>query len=147
MNKNQDTIYIIQVVGKNLVSKIYATKLFKDKQLLNALSPYDLLHILNISNKKNIDKKDKLLIFPSRAHYKLVSKSYDHNTQQTIFTLAITQPSKTTQKKLTAFEIISNPLILAKLSSQETYDLGFTVGSETILKEIYKLAHLKNNPM
>lgn len=54
MNKNQDTIYIIQVVGKNLVSKTYATKLFKDKQLLNALSPYDLLHILNISNKKNI---------------------------------------------------------------------------------------------
>jgi hypothetical protein len=47
-----------------------------------------------------------------------------------------------TQKKLTALEIANNPLILEKLTPQEIYDLGYTVGLETILREILYLANL-----
>ena len=126
---------------------MHATELFQDKRLLNSLSPYDLLYILNISNKQTFGKKDNFLIFPCRIHYKMVSKSYDRITQQTIFTIEIIHSNKIIQKKLTALEIVSNPLILGALNSQETYDLGFTVGSETILKEINKLVHFKNNSM
>ena len=145
--KNKDVIYIMQIVGKNIVSKVHAAELFKDKQLLNSLSPYDLLYILNISNKQNFSKKNNFLLFPCPVHYRMVSKSYDHITQQTIFTVEIIHSDKTIQKKLTALEIVNNPLIVGKLSPQETYDLGFTVGSETILKEIHKLVLLKNDPM
>jgi hypothetical protein len=113
-----------------------------DNQLLKELPPYDLIKILSNSNKK-IDKKDNLILFPCRSHYKIMAKSYDHINQQTIFTIEITRANNTIQKKLTALEILKNPLILEKLSHQETYDLGFTVGSEAILKEVQKLACLQ----
>ena len=83
-----------------------------------------------------------MILFPCKAYYKLVAKSYNHMLQKTFFTLEITRANKTTQKKLAALEIANNPLILEKLTPQETYDLGFTVGSETILKEILHLASL-----
>lgn len=136
---NGDTIYTVQIVGKNLVSKIHATEFFNDKQLLNALSPYDLLQFLNISNKQIAYKRDNIIIFPSRARCKMIAKNYDRVIQQTIFTIEISQANKIIHKKFTALEIVNNPLVLEKLSSEETYDLGFTVGSETILKEMQKL--------
>ncbi len=141
---NKDTIYTVQIVGKNLVSKVCATELFKDKQLLNSLSPCDLLLILNISNKKNSYKKKNIIIFPCHSRYKIISKSYNRVIQQTIFTIEISKLSGNIHKKLTALEIVNNPLILEKLSPQETYDLGFTIGSETIINEIQKLYRLNN---
>jgi hypothetical protein len=142
---NTDIIYILQIVGKNLVSKVYAAELFNDKQLLNALSPYDLLLFLNSFNKKIVCRKGNLLIFPCSSHYKLVSRQYDHFTQQTIFTIEIVQSGKTVQKKLTALQIVNNPFLLERLSAKETYEIGFTIGSETILKEIHQLMSFKGN--
>lgn len=140
---NENIIYIVQIVRKNLVFKLCANELFNDKQLLKGLSPYDLLKLLKSSNKKNFYKNNNLLIFPCHAHYKMVAKNYDHTSQQTIFIIEIIQANNIIQKKFTALEIVNNPLILEKLSYQETYDLGFTVGSEAILKEVQKLACLK----
>ena len=59
--------------------------------------------------------------------------------EETIFTLEITRVNKCIQKRLTALEIVNNPLILEKLTPQEIYDLGYTVGSEAILREILHL--------
>ena len=143
-HSNGETIYTIQIVGKNLISKLYAAELFNDKKLLSALSPYDLLHFLNTYNKKIAYKKDNVIIFPCRARYKIISKSYDRVIQQTIFIIEVIQANNTMQKKYTGIEIVNNPLIIEKLNSKETYDLGFTVGSEVILKEIHKLSQLNN---
>ena len=140
-----DTIYTVQIVGKNLISKVYAAELINDKQLLNALSPYDLLNFLNISKKEVVYKKDNIILFPCRARYKIISKSYNRVIQQTIYTIEISQTNNTIQKKFTALEIVNNSLILGKLSPQETYDLGFTVGSEIVLKEINKLSEIRNS--
>ena len=140
--KNGETLFTLQLVGKNLVSKLYASDISKDKKLLKALSPIDLLKILNTSNKKFLYKRENIILFPCQAYYKLTAKNYNHIIQQTIFTLEITRASKITQKKLTALEIANNPLILEKLTPQEIYDLGYTVGSETILREILYLANL-----
>ncbi|WP_218814251.1 hypothetical protein [Rickettsiella endosymbiont of Dermanyssus gallinae] len=139
---NKDTVYTVQIVGKNLVFKLCATELFNDNQLLQRLSPFDLLNILNSSNKKTFYKKNNLIIFPCRVHYKIIAKSYDHARQQSIFILEITQANNVIQKKFTALEIVKAPFMLEKLSSQEIYDLGFTIGSETILEEIHKLTCL-----
>ena len=83
-----------------------------------------------------------MILFPCKAYYRLIAKSYNHVLQKTFFILEITRADKITQKKLAALEIANNPLILEKLTPQETYDLGFTVGSEMILKEILYLATL-----
>lgn len=140
--KTGETLFTLQLVGKNLVSKLYAANLSNDKKLLKALSPIDLLKILNNSNKKFLQQKENIILFPCQASYKLIVKSYNHILQQTIFTLEIMRANKITQKKLTALEIANNPLILEKLTPQETYDLGYTVGSEAILREILYLAKL-----
>ncbi|BBB14610.1 hypothetical protein RVIR1_00680 [Candidatus Rickettsiella viridis] len=133
----------MQIVGKNSVFRLCAAELFNDHQLLQGLSPYDLLKILSNSNKKNFHNNNNLIIFPCRAQYKMIAKHYDHSSQQTIFTIEITQATNVIQKQFTALEILNNPLVLEKLSYQETYDLGFTVGSEAILKEVQKLTCLK----
>lgn len=140
--KSGDTLFTLQLVGKNLVSKLYATEISNDKKLLKSLSPIDLLKILNISNKQILYKKDNIIYFPCDVCYKLVAKSYNHTLAQTIFTLQISRTNKIVQQKLTALEIVNNPLILEKLKPQEIYDLGFTIGSETILKEILHIASL-----
>jgi hypothetical protein len=140
--KNGETIFTLQLVGKNLVSKLYARDISNDKKLLKSLSPIDLLKILNTSNKKFLHKRENIILFPCQAYYKLITKNYNHILQQTIFTLEITRVNKITRKKLTALEIANNPLILEKLTPQEIYDLGYTVGSETILREILYLASL-----
>lgn len=140
--KNGETIFTLQLVRKNLISKLYTKEIIDDKKLLKLLSPIDLLKILNASNKKLLHKKNNIILFPCQAYYKLIAKNYNHILQQTIFVLEITRANKVTQKKLTALEIANNPLILEKLTPQETYDLGYTVGSEMILKEILHLANL-----
>lgn len=139
----QDTVYTVQIAGKNLIFKLCAEELFNDNQLLKGLSPYDLLKVLNNSKKKTFYNNNNLIIFPCRTQYKMIAKSYDHVSQQSIFTLELTQANNVTQKRFTALEILNNPLILGKLSYQETYDLGFTIGSEAILKEVQKLTCLK----
>ena len=143
---NRDIIYTVQIVGKNLISKLCATELFNDKRLLNALSPYDLLLLLNVSNKKIYHKKENIILFPCPSRYRIISKSYNHIIQQTIFTMEISKTDGKIQKKFTGLEIVNNPLILEKLNAEETYDLGFTIGSETIINEIHKLYRL-NNPI
>jgi hypothetical protein len=140
--KNGETIFTLQLVGKNIISKLYTVEITNDKKLLKSLSPIDLLKILNASNKKFLCKKENIILFPCQAYYKLIAKDYNHILQQTIFTLEITHANKITQKKLTALDIANNPLILEKLTPQETYDLGYAVGSETILREILYLSRL-----
>lgn len=140
--KNGETLFTLQIIGKNLISKLYAADISNDKKLLKSLSPIDLLKILNTCNRNYISKKDNMILFPCKAYYKLIAKSYSHILQKTFFTLEITRANKVMQRKLTALEIANNPLILEKLTSQETYDLGFTVGSEMILKEILHLVSL-----
>ncbi|MGC1854785.1 MAG: hypothetical protein WA659_05380 [Candidatus Aquirickettsiella sp.] len=140
--ENGETLFTLQLIGKNLISKLYASDISNDKKLLKSLSPIDLLKILNTSNKKFLHKRENIILFPCQAYYKLTAKNYNHILQQTIFTLEITRATKITQKKLTALEIAKNPLILEKLTPQEIYDLGYTVGSEAILKEIIYLAKL-----
>ncbi|WP_342147459.1 hypothetical protein [Rickettsiella endosymbiont of Aleochara curtula] len=140
--KSGETLFTLQLVGKNLVSRLYAKDISNDKKLLKSLSPIDLLKILNTSNRKILHKMENVILFPCQAYYKLIAKNYNHILQQTIFTLEISRVNKITQKKLTALEIANNPLILEKLTPQEIYDLGYTVGSETILREILYLANL-----
>lgn len=140
--ENGETLFTLQLIGKNLISKLYASEISSDKKLLKSLSPIDLLKILNTSNKKFLHKRENIILFPCQAYYKLTAKNYNHILQQTIFTLEITRATKITQKKLPALEIANNPLILEKLTPQEIYDLGYTVGSETILREILYLANL-----
>lgn len=142
VNANGETVFTLQLVGKNLISKLYAKDISSDKKLLKAFSPLDLLKILNASNKKILHNRGNIILFPCQAYYKLIAKNYNHTLQQTIFILEVSRANQITHKKLTALEIASNPLILEKLTSQEIYDLGYTVGSETILREILHLASL-----
>lgn len=141
-NADGEILFTLQLIKKNIISKLYAKDISSDKKLLKLLSPLDLLKILNASNKKFLKKRGNIILFPCQAYYKLVAKNYNHIFQQTIFTLEISHTNQITQKKLTGLDIANNPLILEKLSRHEIYDLGYTIGSETILKEIQYLASL-----
>ncbi len=143
--KNGKFLFILQLVGKNLISKLSINEITGDKQLLKSLSPTDLLKILNSLNKKKkklLKKNENVIPFPCQTYYKLIAKNYNSIRQKTIFTLEITHANKITQKKIPAFEIANNPLILEKLTPQEIYELGYTVGSEAILRKILSLPKL-----
>ncbi len=47
INASGETIFTSQLVGKNLISKLYAKDISSDKKLLKSFSPLDLLKILN----------------------------------------------------------------------------------------------------
>jgi hypothetical protein len=81
--KNGETLFTLQITGKNLVSKLYATDISHDKKLLKSLSPIDLLKILNTYNKNYLFKKDNMILFPCKAYYRLIAKSYNHVLQKT----------------------------------------------------------------
>lgn len=74
INVNGDTIFTLQLVGKNLVSKLHAKDISSDKKLLKSFSPLDLLKILNALNKKFLKKGGTLFFFHVKPIINLLLK-------------------------------------------------------------------------
>jgi phosphoserine aminotransferase len=84
---------------------------------------------------------DYLKISESNPTFRIVSKRFDKSAQQHIFTLI---SDKQEHFMRSASEIVSDKNILENLGVSDVYDIGFTQGGESILKEKMALLLLKN---
>lgn len=124
-----ETKFIIQVVNKNSVIALTAAEIIITYSDLNEFSKFhatlvrqaahgNLVNFFNLSDKEH--------------SYKIISKKIDHISKQFIFTIETREKVKFTR---TADELSKDRALLENLSFQDIYDIGYTNGSEQILKE------------
>lgn len=136
-----ETKFAIQVKNKNCVIHLAAAEIISNGYNLNDFNNYHaemirqaalgkLIEFLNLSEKQFTNK--------------IISKKFDRDTQQFIFTI---QSNENNQFTRTAEELSKDKELLASMSFYDIYDLGYTHGSESLIKERTALMLAKNNTL
>lgn len=132
-----ETEFTIQIINKNCALQVTAENLICDYNLTD-FSNYHAELIRQAAQGKLIQF---LKLTDSESLYKIISKKLDRKSGQYIFTLE----NKEKQCFIrTAEEIVNEKNILINLNWIDIYDLGYTQGMESILKEKSALALTKN---
>ncbi|GEM_PF-1264157 len=124
-----ETKFAIQLTNKNCVLQLTAADIITNGYDLNDFNEFHadmirhavqgkLIDFLKISNKKHL--------------YKIISKKFDRETKQYIFTIENTDNKKIVR---TAKELSQDINILSNIPIEDIYDIGYTEGSESIIAE------------
>jgi hypothetical protein len=134
-----ETEFIIQITNKNCILKISAAQIMHDGYKLTDFSEYHAELIRQAAQGKLTD----FLKFDEKhvPLYKVMSKVLDRDSKQYVFTLETKEGSRFTR---TAAELTMSREILRHLSIDDIYDIGYTQGCESILREEIELRVLKN---
>ncbi len=132
-----ETKFIIQVVNKNTVMVLTAAEIINTYFDLNVFSKFHATLIRqaasgNLVNFFNLSDKEH--------SYKIISKKIDRLSKQVIFTIETREKIKFTR---TADELSKDRTLLENLNFQDIYDIGYTNGTEQILKEKTALLLIK----
>lgn len=121
--------FVVQLAAKNFTLNLTAAKIISDGYNLKDFPDYHAEIIRQAAQGKLIPF---LKLSDKFSKYKILSKHFDNELQQYIFTIG-------TQGQLrfmrTAEELSVDKEILSDLALTDIYDVGFTQGTETILKE------------
>jgi hypothetical protein len=133
-----ETTFAVQVVNKNSVTTLTAAKIISSDYDLRDFSDFHaemirqaaggtLIQFLKLTNK-------------TPPVYQIVSKKLDRDSQQFVFTI------QTGDKKFirTAAELSQDFTVLNNMDIADIYDIGYTQGTETVLKEKTALLLAKN---
>jgi hypothetical protein len=130
-----ETEFIVQITNKNCALKLTAAQIISDNYNLDDFNGF---HAEMIKHAAQGTLKEFLQqSYSSEPFYKIISKKFNKEIQQYIFTIQTLENKHFTR---TANEIAQNKELLKNLSFSDVYDIGYTQGSESILKE--KLALL-----
>lgn len=132
-----ETTFLIQVTNKNCVLNLTAADIIQQNYNLNDFSQYHADLIKYAANGKLLEY---LKISEDTPQYKLISKILDKKNSQYLFTIGTKNGLQFTR---TANELSKETHILSNLTICDILDVGYTQGSESILKE--KLALLLAN--
>lgn len=125
-----ETIFLIQLTNKDCTLQVSAADLINKNYNLNQFSDYHAEMIRKAAQGKLIEFLK--LLDKNTSNYKIVSKKYDRNNQQYIFTI---ETNDDTQLTCTAEELSKNKNLLVRMDFNDIYDIGYTQGTESILKE------------
>ncbi|MBV8802446.1 MAG: hypothetical protein JO131_05710 [Gammaproteobacteria bacterium] len=132
-----ETKFIIQITNKNVIFALSAAEIINKNFDLNDFPPFHA----NIVRQAALGK---LLDFLSSSEteplYKIISKKLDLTKKEFIFTI------ETKEKILfnrTAEELSKDNNLLRNMNIHDIYDIGYTQGSEQILKEKTALLLIK----
>ncbi len=134
-----ETQFMIQLANKNCILRLTAGEIISRGYNLNDFNEFHATMIHEAA-------KGKLIEFLAQSNqeptYKVVSKKFDAKMQKYIFILE----TKDQQRFLrTADELTRDKNLLANMNIHDIYDVGYTQGSESILKEKMALLLIKNN--
>lgn len=133
-----ETEFVIQVSNKQLVMKITAAKIISERYDLNKFSMFHAEMIRQAAQGKLIEF---LQVSNKAPAYKIVSKKFDKTIQQYIFNIETAEQQRFLR---TAEELSKDKNLLKQLDLNDIYDIGYTQGSESILKEKMALLMVKN---
>ena len=131
--------FIIQIANQNSILKLSAAEIISQGYNLNDFNEFHAEMIKRAAQGKLIQF---LSIANDKASYKITSKRFDRDSNQNIFTI---ETNKNQTLSRTANEIAQDKNLLAKMELEDVLDIGYTHGSESVLKEKLALLLLKQN--
>lgn len=124
-----ETKFIIQVTNKNCLAHLSAAEIINQNYNLDDFNNFHA----EIIRKAAQGRLMEFLKLKERSHkYKIISKKFDAQIQQYVFTI---ESEEKGLFKSTAQELSKNKNLIENISMQDIYDVGFTQGTESILKE------------
>lgn len=134
-----ETQFTIQVTHKNCIVRLSAAEIINSNYNLNDFSDFHAEMIRQAAQGKLIEF---LKLSEKEPAYKIVSKRFDAKMQQYIFTIESKENIRFTS---TAEELSRDKNLLSNIGMQDIYDIGYTQGAESILKEKSALLLAKKN--
>lgn len=124
-----ESVFAIQITNKNCFLTLSAAQIINDGYQLSDFNEYHADIIRQAALGKLIEF---LKLSDCEPRYKIVAKKFDKAEQQHFFTL---QGADQQQFVRSAEEIAGDKMILKNLCIEDVYDVGYTQGSEGILRE------------
>lgn len=124
-----ETRFLIQVSNKDVILKLTAAEIIHDNYDLDGFPGF---HADMIRHAAKGSLMEFLKIDHNSYNYKIISKKYDRDHKNHIFTL------ETTDQLLfnaTTEELSKNKDTLNNLKSDDVFDIGYTQATESIIKE------------
>lgn len=134
-----ETIFIIQIAHKNIILQLSAAEILHKNYDLNDFSAFHAEMIRKAGEGKLFEF---LKLSETEARYKISGKRFDQELQQYLFTI---ESNDGTKFKKTAEELANDKDLLSYIGIQDIYDIKFTQGAESILKEKALLLAIKEN--
>ena len=133
-----ESTFIIQVSNKNSIFKMRAATIISEGFDLNLFNKFHAEIIKHAA-------KGTLIHFlhqekTNQPKYRIISKKFEHGNDDYLFTIAT---KNNYQFTCTMNEIISNKKLLQNLHYDDIYDIGYTTGYLSIIKEKNALALAK----
>lgn len=125
-----ETKFAVQFTNKNCILKLTAAEIMCDNYDLNDFNDFHAEMIRQAAQGKLIEF---LKISAEKSSlYKIVSKTFNRELQQYVFTIETKDKLRST---LTAEELSKDKKLLLDMNIEDIYDIGYTQGYESILKE------------
>jgi hypothetical protein len=124
-----ETQFNIQVTHKSCIVRMSAAEIINSNYNLNDFSDFHAEMIRQAAQGKLIQF---LKLSEKEPAYKIISKRFDAKMQQYIFTIESKENFRFTS---TAEELSMDKNLLSNIDMQDIYDIGYTQGAESILKE------------
>ncbi len=121
--------FAIQLINKNCFLSLTAAEIISNGYDLNEFSDFHAEMIRKAAQGKLIEFLNGSEKTPS---YKIVSKRFDAKIQQYVFTIETKEQVNFIR---TANEITNDTNLLRNMDFSDIYDIGYTRGCESILKE------------
>lgn len=134
-----ETKFLIQITNKNCVLNLTAAEIIQQNYNLDDFSQYHADLIKYAANGKLLEY---LKISDDITESRIISKTIDRESKQYLFTI---ETKEGTQFTRTADELSKDTQILSNLTISDIFDVGYTQGSESILKEKLALLLVKKN--
>ena len=134
-----ETRFIIQVAHKNCILRLSAAEIIGSNYNINDFSNFHAEIIRQAAQGKLIEF---LKLSKNEPLYQIVSKRFDTKLQEYIFTI---ETKENIRFDNTAEELSSNKNLLLNMGVQDIYDIAYTQGTESILKEKVALLLAKQN--
>ncbi|MGQ3892022.1 hypothetical protein [Legionella sp. CNM-4043-24] len=125
-----ETVFNIQISHKNVLLQLSAADILQKNYDLNDFSKFHAEMIRRAGEGKLFEF---LKLSEVEPLYKISGKRYDKKLQQYLFTIEDLKIG--TQFMKTAEELANDEKLLSKIDIKDIYDIKFTQGAESILKE------------
>ena len=124
-----ETKFIIQITHKNCVAHLTAAEIINENYDLTDFSDFHAEMIRQAAQGKLLEF---LKLSEKKPAYRITSKRFNAKMQQFIFTI---ETKDNIRFNTTAEELSKNQDLLTNIGLQDSYDIGYTQGAESILKE------------
>lgn len=137
-----ETKFAIQIANKNAVLEIKAKDIILGGYDLNQFNDFHSEMIRKAASGKLFEFLQ--LPSPNASAYKIISKKWERQSGETIFTVRETK-NDGVQFALTASSLNENKNLLLHMSAQDIFDIGYTQGSESVAKESIEIEKVKTS--